>query len=104
MEDIRVRTAGTTDRERHFPRKCRRLVEIPYATACRWPCCFGFMVDHLGPLVPCSESTTPNIAPAAAPPARTGASDLNPNAPTFVGSAHGQGDDGSNKVRYIPLT
>jgi len=28
MEDIRVRTAGTTDRERHFPRKCRRLVKI----------------------------------------------------------------------------
>jgi len=24
IEDIRVPTAGTTDRERHFPRKCRR--------------------------------------------------------------------------------
>jgi len=59
------------------------------------------MVVHLGPVVPCSVSTTPNIAPAAAPPARTGASDLNPNALAFVDSVHGQVDDGSQKVRYI---
>jgi len=62
------------------------------------------MAVHLGPLVPCSVSTTPNIAPAAAPPARTGASDLNPNASAFEGSVHGQVDDGSQTVRYIPLT
>jgi len=95
MENIRVRTAGTTDRERHFPRKYRRLVKISYGTACHWLGSFGFMVDDLGPLVPCSVSTTPSIAPAAAPPARTGASDLNPNAPAFLGSVDGQGDDGS---------
>jgi len=60
------------------------------------------MVVHLGPLVPCSVSTTPNIAPAAAPPARTGASVLNLKAPTLVDCAHGQGDDGSQKGCYIP--
>jgi len=50
-------------------------------------------------------STTPNIALAAAPPARTGASDLNPNALALVGCVHGQSDDGLQKVRHMsPLT
>jgi len=45
---------------------------------------------------------TPNIAPAAAPPARTGASDLNPNASAFLDSVHCQGDDGSLKCAIFP--